>query len=109
VAGVSQYFAERGFSAPPSNFSTADWIMNVAQANTSQVLVDARFFERSETKLTEPGSSRDETGPKPMPSREMVAVTNENHVSFWMEVRMLYNGKPRAFSVTLVAPLHDLR
>jgi ABC-2 type transporter len=89
VTEVSQYFAERGFSAPP-NFSTADWIMNVAQANTTQVLVDARFFERSEMKLAELGLSTDGTTMEPMPSSDAVAITNENHVSFWVEVMMLY-------------------
>ena len=53
VQEIPNYFGSRGFRIP-SNYNPADWIMNVAQANTVQKLDDANFFPSDDRKLPEP-------------------------------------------------------
>jgi ABC-type multidrug transport system ATPase subunit len=65
VADVPSYFKDRGH-AVPLNYNPADWIMNVAQANSIEELDNADFFPADERKLPEPFTEamegRDELG-----------------------------------------------
>jgi ABC-type multidrug transport system ATPase subunit len=65
VTDVPRYFKDRGQAVPP-NYNPADWIMNVAQANTIEQLNKADFFPPDERKLpeafTDGTEGRDELG-----------------------------------------------
>ena len=65
VDDVPDYFAERDHPLP-KNYNPADWIMNVAQANTREKLDKDGFFPKDERTLPEPfkpgTEGRDELG-----------------------------------------------
>jgi ABC-type multidrug transport system ATPase subunit len=53
VQDVPQYFKDRG-QPLPKNYNPADWIMNVAQANTIEQLNSDGFFPKDDRELPEP-------------------------------------------------------
>ena len=90
VNEVTPYFVKRGFPVP-ANFSTSDWMMNVAQATPIKELEENQFFQSSENvvKITESKETASDL------AAESSSVDGA-HVSLATETFMLYQREIKA-------------
>ena len=75
VEEVPSYFKEHNHPLP-KNYNPADWIMNVAQANSMELLDEDGFFPKDERMLPEPYTADDAEG-----KDELGITLTEHHLA----------------------------